>query len=248
MATAAKNTYLAVISDAHGNLEALDRVLEDIDRRGVTDCVCLGDAVGYGPEPEACARRIRERGMPMILGNHEKGLADARYLDWFNPVVRKIVIKTRAMLDEETLDWLCSRPAVLLRDDMLFVHGCPPDSVDRYLFAMDEEEIAEAFRAYPQRLAFAGHTHELNLYSYDGSTARREPFREAPVRLEPGKRYLVNAGAVGQPRDEDKRAKYVLLNRETDVLRAVFVEYDAMKTVEAMRRLGMPEAYARRLL
>ncbi|MEF2144671.1 MAG: metallophosphoesterase family protein [Desulfovibrionaceae bacterium] len=238
---------LAVISDVHGNIEALDRVLEDIDRRGVTDVVCLGDAIGYGPEPEACVRRIRERRMPMVLGNHEQGLKSAKYLAWFNGPARQALTQTRKLLEEETVAWLRERPVSLERHGMLFVHGCPPASVTDYLYAMDEEDLAACFRSYPQRLAFAGHTHELNLYSYDGAEARREEFWDKPVQLDPARRYIVNAGAVGQPRDQDVRAKYVLLDRVTQVLQAVFVEYDIRKTAEAIRALGFPEAYARRL-
>jgi diadenosine tetraphosphatase ApaH/serine/threonine PP2A family protein phosphatase len=239
---------LAVISDAHGNVEALDRVLEDMDRRGIRDCVCLGDIVGYGPEPEACVRRIRERGIPSVLGNHEQGLRGGKYLQWFNPPARKAVEKTRTMLSDDSVQWLRGLPETLEFQGMLCVHGCPPDSVNKYLYTLDEDDLAGVFRSYPHRFAFAGHTHELNLYSYDGSAARREEFWDKPVPLEPDRRYLVNAGAVGQPRDGDNRAKYVLLDREKNVLQAVFVPYDVMKTVNAMRALGLNEGYVKRLL
>lgn len=243
-----KANLLAVFSDAHGNIEALDRVLEDMDRRGISDSICLGDAIGYGPEPEACVQRIRERGIPMILGNHEQGLRSKKYLEWFNPPARKALETTRTMLSDESIRWLNALPVTFVHADMLFVHGCPPDSVNKYLYTLDEDDLAKVFQSYTQRLAFAGHTHELNLYSYGNGVARREDFWDAPVQLDPERRWLVNAGAVGQPRDQDNRAKYVLLDRHTQQLQAVFVKYDVMKTVDAMRRLGLPEAYAKRLL
>jgi predicted phosphodiesterase len=239
---------LAVISDAHGNIEALDRVLEDIQQRGITDIICLGDAIGYGPDPEGCVNRIRERGIPMILGNHEQGLQGQEYMDWFVPPVRKVLQKTRTMLSDATMQWIQTLPPTMERGDLLFVHGCPPDSVNKYLYTLDEDDLAEVFGSYPHRVAFAGHTHELYLFVWDDAKAWREDLDHHPVRLDPDRRYLVNAGSVGQPRDADKRAKYVILNQERDTLQAVFVEYDARKTVEAMRRVGMPEAYAKRLL
>ncbi|MGE4291090.1 MAG: metallophosphoesterase [Desulfovibrio sp.] len=239
---------LAVLSDAHGNIEALDRVLEDLDQRGVTDCVCLGDMVGYGPEPEACVRRIRERGIPSVLGNHEQGLRGGKYLQWFNPPAKKAVEKTRTMLSDDSVQWLRGLPETLEIHGMLFVHGCPPASVNKYLYALDEDDLAKVFQSYPHRLAFAGHTHELNLYSYSAGAARREEFWDRPVLLDPHKRFIVNAGAVGQPRDGDNRAKYVLHDRHSGVLQAVFVKYDVIKTVNAMRALGLNDAYARRLL
>lgn len=239
---------LAVISDAHGNIEALDRVLEDIERRGVTDIICLGDAIGYGPDPEGCVNRLRERGIPMVLGNHEQGLQGKEYMDWFVPPVRKVLQKTRTLLSDSTLEWIQTLPPTMERGDILFVHGCPPDSVNKYLYTLDEDDLAEVFASYAHWLAFAGHTHELNLYVYDGEKAWREDITDQPVSLDPARRYLVNVGAVGQPRDADKRAKYVLLDTAAATLRAVFVEYDAQKTVQAMKRVGMPEAYAKRLL
>lgn len=237
---------LAVLSDPHGNLEALTSVLADMDQQGADAAVCLGDAIGYGPEPEAVVDLLRARNMPMVLGNHEHGIADTAQLCRFNPQARQALERTACLLLPDTVAFLAGLPHFLTLFGARFVHGCPPDRVNTYLFGIKDQALAALFGRFPEDLCFVGHTHELALVTFDGATARRGDLPEV-TRLEPGLRHIVNVGAVGQPRDGDNRAKYVLWEPEARTLTVRRVAYDIQKTVDRMREVGLPQVYADRL-
>jgi diadenosine tetraphosphatase ApaH/serine/threonine PP2A family protein phosphatase len=239
---------LAVVSDIHGNIEALSVVLADIDALGITEIVALGDNVGYGPRPEEVVARLRERAIPSVMGNHEAGLSSASSLAWFNPVARKALDITRTLVSAGTLAYLAGLPDHLVAHGLRFVHGAPPRAINTYLFELDEEELAGLFGLYPERLCFAGHTHDLKLYTLRGAAAEKRRFdAPAALALEPEARHIVNVGSVGQPRDGDHRAKYVIYDRDEDTLQVRRLEYDNEKTAREIIARGIPETYARRL-
>lgn len=241
-----KHPRLAVLSDAHGNLEALNRVLEDLSGQKVDHIVCLGDAIGYGPEPDACARIFHDKNIPMVLGNHERALKSKRYLAWFNPTAQTTHKRTEKLLSDEMVAWLQARPVYFVEDGCRFVHGCPPKSVSHYLFELAEEAIDGLFDKFGEQFCFVGHTHELALVTKNGSMTYEE-IKEGVIRLDPEARYIVNAGSVGQPRDGDSRAKYVILDRNAWTLEVRCVKYDIKKTADRIEELGFPKAYADRL-
>ena len=137
---------LAVLSDPHGNLEALTSVLADMDQQGADAAVCLGDAIGYGPEPEAVVELLRARRMPMILGNHEHGIADHAQLCRFNPQARAALERTACLLRPDTVTFLANLPHFLTLFGARFVHGCPPDRVNTYLFGIKDQALAALTR------------------------------------------------------------------------------------------------------
>jgi predicted phosphodiesterase len=237
---------LAVLSDPHGNLEALTSVLADMDAQAADAAVCLGDAIGYGPEPEAVVALLRARNIPLVMGNHEHGIADTAQLCRFNPQARQALERTACLLLPDTVTFLAGLPHFLSRFGARFVHGCPPDRVNTYLFGVKDVALPALFERFPERICFVGHTHELALVSFDGTTARRGDLPES-LRLTPGLRYIVNVGAVGQPRDGDNRAKYVLWEPVAGTLTVRRVAYDIQKTVDRMQELGLPQVYADRL-
>lgn len=239
---------LAVLSDVHGNLEALTQVLRDMDSLSLRKAVFLGDAIGYGPEPEACAATLLVRGIPMVRGNHEKGIADKDYRRWFNPQARRVLERTKSMLSPETVRQLSKLPEYLVLDEVRFVHGAPPHSVTRYLFELDDDQIRERFSEYPERLCFAGHTHELMRYSlYPDGRLERAPMGRGVILLDPEARHIINAGSVGQPRDGNNNAKYVVYDKKQDSIEVRFVPYDIKKTADRIIELGMPKVFADRL-
>jgi diadenosine tetraphosphatase ApaH/serine/threonine PP2A family protein phosphatase len=245
---------LAVLSDVHGNLEALRAVLDDLDAAGAREILNLGDMVGYGPEPEACVRLLRERGAVSVLGNHELGLVEAEARGWFNPQARKALERTRRLVSEDSLAYFRTLPRAVTRAGARFVHGCPPELVTKYLFELDADDLRATFGLYPERLCFAGHTHELERISLtiDGEVAHKGLGRGV-LRLDPAQRHLINAGAVGQPRDGDNRAKYVLWTPDAagyggaDVIDVRCVPYDIAKTAAGILEKGLPAVYADRL-
>jgi predicted phosphodiesterase len=238
---------LAVISDIHGNLEAFREVLSDIDRSRIDKVICLGDNVGYGPEPETVVRLLRQRVIPSVQGNHELGVTDPAYFHWFNSMAQASLNLTRRLMSEEALAFSADLPSYLILGDCLAVHGCPPDSVTRYLFEVADEELLVLLQHLPQRLSFVGHTHDLELVSYDGQELSRCGLGAGVVPLHPEHRFLVNVGSVGQPRDGNNNAKFVIWDDSEQTLEVRFVPYDISKTAARIIELGFPAFYAARL-
>ena len=239
---------IAVFSDVHANLEAFRAVLADMDAQALDEVYCLGDTIGYGPEPEACVGLLRERGIPSTLGNHDLGVIDSDHLNWFNPPARKALKATREMLSAETLAFLATLPRSLVRHGARMVHGVPPDDVSTYLFELDQANLKHMLTRLDEPLCFVGHTHELRLVSLD-SEDRVSKRKLKPGRnfLEPGPTYVVNVGSVGQPRDGDNRAKYVIWDTVSEVIELRRVAYDIKKTAKAILALGFDSHYAERL-
>jgi len=246
---------IAVLSDIHGNLEAFQSVLADLDAPNVTQHVNLGDTVGYGPEPDACVKLVRERGILSILGNHEHGLLEAQARGWFNPQARKALDRTRALLSDDAFMYFRTLPRTCEVQGALFVHGCPPGLVSKYLYELDDAAFRETFSLYENRLCFAGHTHELERISlFDAETGgklERKELGKGSISLNPAARHIINAGAVGQPRDGNNKAKYLLWEpgdaATPDRLEVRFVPYDIATTVARIRERGFPEYYGWRL-
>ena len=243
---------IAVISDIHANLEAFTSVLEDMEDYAPDAVYCCGDSIGYGPDPEAVIQLVRARGIPQVYGNHELGCMERKELAWFNPMARKAILRTKDMLSERSLAWLRTLPASIAPwepglDSCYFVHGCPPDSARTYLFEIRDDQLPAIFEHTGERVSFVGHTHELCLVSYDGHKATRNDLLQGTVRLRPDRRYLVNVGSVGQPRDSTNHAKYVLWDPIARLLTVRYVLYDIATTAEKILAAGLPEQYARRL-
>jgi predicted phosphodiesterase len=239
---------IAVISDIHGNLDALTAVLDDIEGRGVDHIVCLGDCIGYGAEPEAVVQRIAALGCLTVMGNHEAAALDPGVLDWFNAAARRSMEITLRLLSARSLRFIAALPETVEKWDARFVHGFPPDSLWRYLFQVLPEEIDEWFAVMPERVCFVGHTHRLELVSGDGERRFRAGLPPGPVQLASDLRYIVNVGSVGQPRDGTPEAKYVLWEPERDRLVCRGVPYPYSAAADKILRAGMPEIHALRLL
>ncbi|UZP66130.1 metallophosphatase family protein [Desulfovibrio mangrovi] len=241
---------IAVLSDIHGNLEAFQSVLADMKQQvpPPAEIISLGDNLGYGPDPEACVRLVRELGVLSVMGNHELGVTRSKCRNWFNPQSREALQRTCELVSEEVVEYIAGFPMSLSRHGALFVHGLPPDSALKYLYEQGTKQVAELFDAFAEPLAFIGHTHELELVEMKAGRIIRGPLAEGVHYLDRSKRYLINIGAVGQPRDGDRRAKYVLWDTETWELQVRFVEYDVQTTVRKFKEVGMPFRYAERLL
>lgn len=237
----------AVMSDPHANLEALKSVFADMDLHDVDEIICLGDLIGYGPQPQECCDLARQRGVTMLQGNHEQGLINIHYLHGFNQPARDALRKTREMITEETYEWLVSHPRCLTRGDCRFVHGTPPDSLSDYIWKF-EGRMELIFAGYQEGVCFVGHTHDLMRFTFAAGTASPKlPLPEGETGLEPEARHLVNVGAVGQPRDGDNRAKYVLYDTDSQTVTLRLVPYDIKKTADLIRARGFHRAFADRL-
>jgi len=235
----------AILSDIHGNLEALRAVLADA--AGQADAVlCLGDVVGYGADPEACLELVAERCQATVAGNHEHGVAGLLDLDWFNPYARAAAEWTRARLSDDARAWLGALPLVREVEDATLVHASPrqPDEWE-YLLAADDGW--GAFPAFTTRLCFVGHSHVPAVWA-ERSRGREYRLRPDTIALEPGARYLVNVGSVGQPRDRDPRAAYALWDLEARRVTIRRVAYDVARAREKILAAGLPRPLGDRLL
>ncbi len=238
---------LAVIADVHGNYEALQTVLTDIESFRVDAIVSLGDNIGYGPEPELVVRRLRELNIPSVMGNHELALADKSYLEWFNFMAHQALLLTEKRLSPDSIEYCRKLPHSLVSHECLFVHGCPPDSILTYIIEPTTWKLTQIFKSMEQDIAFVGHTHLLELIRFDAEGVKRARLHETTVRLPAGYKYIINVGSVGQPRDGDNRAKYVIWDSEERTLEVRFVSYDIAVTADKLTDMGWPAFLARRL-
>jgi predicted phosphodiesterase len=231
----------AIISDIHGNLEALQAVLADIDTQRVEQIYCLGDVIGYGPNPRECIDLVM-RCPVVLLGNHDQGaLFDP---EGFNPPAERAIFWTRAQLESGDPDqarregrwsFLAERPRWHREDGRLFVHGSARNPLNEYVFPEDvyNQRKMDRIFALVDRYCFQGHTHVPGVFT-ESLPEDLYQFR-APDEIDytwrlNGRKTLCNVGSVGQPRDGDWRACYILLDEDT--IRYRRVEYDIDATVK----------------
>ncbi len=238
---------IAVISDIHANLEAFQAVVTSIDKRMPDRVICLGDLVGYGPDPEEVVQLIRKLSYDCVLGNHEVALLDRRGLDMMNFQARDNSISTKELLSVDNLIYFKKMSRSLVVEKALFVHGFPPDSVFKYVFKQSESVLRTLFESSPTTHYFVGHSHGLLLIRHEKGAIVKLSLKEGRIALESGRQYLINAGSVGQPRDGDNRAKYVIWDTRENTLEVVYVRYDIEATIQKIKARGFPEAYGLRL-
>jgi predicted phosphodiesterase len=238
---------LAVLSDIHGNLEAFCHCLDDIDLSGVDQIVNLGDSIGYGPQPEEVLNLLKKRGIPNIVGNHELATIDKDFRLWLTPSTLKSITHTLKYLSSESLSYIKNLPSCRMVEGALLVHGCPPDSPTIYLNHMSLSETRETFESNEFNIAFTGHTHRLMLIRYDGKDLTFKPLNKDTMVLEKGYRYIVNVGSVGQPRDDDPRAKYIIWDNNSNTLEIRRISYDVVKTAAEIMKRGFQRKDADRL-
>lgn len=239
---------LAVISDIHGNTDAFVEVLANADLSRVDEMVCLGDVIGYGPEPNEAILLIRERNIPTVMGNHELGIVRRDYLNLLNPIACQSLQMTIKMLSEESLFFVTGLEHFLVSYDSRFVHGFPPDSPTTYMFEISNIKMKNIFGQYKERLCFTGHTHSPEIVEFDGDFVVRTLLKRGVTNLDKDKRYIINAGSVGQPRDGDNHAKYLIWDTSDDTIEVKYVPYDIDSAVNKIIKAGLPSINATRLM
>ncbi len=238
---------IAVISDIHGNLEALMEVLADIDKCEIDQIIDLGDNIGYGPDPEKVVQCIIKRQIPCIMGNHELSIFDPALLSWFNPNAKKSLKKTKNMLSAASLQYIKTLDKSMVVHDCRFVHGFPPDSPTTYLFQVDRATLKQAFDSSQEPLCFTGHTHRPEIIVNNGDEIFRKPLHQEIFQIDPTHKYIINVGSVGQPRDGDRNAKYIIWDARDETLEVRYVPYDITVTAKKIIAMGLPRPHAERL-
>jgi diadenosine tetraphosphatase ApaH/serine/threonine PP2A family protein phosphatase len=242
---------ILVLSDLHSNATALDAVLDAAKDRWDTS-VCLGDVVGYGPDPNEVTARLRELGTQTIRGNHDKAVTGLMPTEDFNPVAKAAVDWTHAQLQPEHLAWLSALPSgPLATDGIVLVHGAFQDE-DEYVFT--PAQALDGLLDSTAEVTFFGHTHHQGGFSYQDSQLEVLQIRPrsselfAALRLELPRRYLLNPGSIGQPRDGDPRAGFAIADLEHQVIEFWRVPYDISAVQERMRTARLPEPLVQRLV
>jgi len=244
---------VAVLADIHANLQALAAVLADLDALAAgwdepPRLVALGDMIGYGGDPGAVLDLVRARGMAAILGNHEKGALDAACRrQCFHIQSREALERTCELLSGADRKYLSGLPSSMVLGDLRFVHGMPPDDPLTYFITRDDEELLAAFADLPERVCFVGHSHVLDGACLSGGRLTRLELGDEPLCLEQAGRYILCCGSVGQPRDGDNRAKYVVYDRTGETVAVRRVAYDIARAADRIVSRGLPERYAKRL-
>ena len=237
---------LAIFSDVHSNLPALEAVLADIEQRGVTQRVCLGDIVGYNAEPAECVERVRPICEVILQGNHDAAAAGGVDLSWFNPVARAGLEYARDRLTEEQRRWLCELPLVKARAGWTYVHASLWDPAE-WEYVTSAPTAVMHFHQQATALGFCGHTHRPLIWNQDNSGLSVITPRDKSISLNGPGKHLVNVGSVGQSRDGDSRACYVLFDPEALTVEFHRVAYDVAREQKAIRAAGLPDMLALRL-
>lgn len=241
---------ILVLSDIHANATALDAVLASAKDRW-DHAVCLGDVVGYGPDPNEVCAKIRELGAQTIRGNHDKAVAGLMATDDFNPIAKAAVDWTRAQLQPEILSWLAGLPpGPFATDGIVLIHGAFQDE-DEYVFT--PAQALDGLLDSSAEVTFFGHTHHQGGFTYQDNNLEVLQIRPRPsehvmaLRIELPRRYLLNPGSIGQPRDGDPRAAFAIADLQHQTVEFCRVPYDILAVQDRMHAAKLPEQLIHRL-
>jgi diadenosine tetraphosphatase ApaH/serine/threonine PP2A family protein phosphatase len=235
---------VAVLSDIHANLEALEAVLADAREQGAEAWWCLGDIVGYGADPDAVVEGVRALGGKTVAGNHDWAACGLVSTRQFNRQAAAAAQWTAETMRPENLEWLKRLPLVERVDGSLLVHATPSEPA-AWHYCMIVEDALDEMETYREALCLIGHSHVPGAFERHDDEVRYTRAEEMVLRE--GRQYLVNVGSVGQPRDGDKRAAYLLFDTEEHRLRHVRVAYDIAGAQRKILAAGLPPWLATRL-
>ena len=235
---------IAILGDIHANLDALNVVLDDCRSQGVTDFLCTGDVVGYNACPHECMEIVRALGCPVVVGNHDYYVSSQQNLDDFNPAAAAVVEWTRGQLSEDEINWLKNLPFTHTQMGITLVHSTM-DRPENFGYVFDNLQAEANFLRQLTPICFHGHTHCPMIYEKSMNGVFRIDAQDFTLPI--GRKYFVNVGSVGQPRDGDPRASYVIYEPKARKLSYRRLEYDIEAAQERIRRAGLPERLATRL-
>ena len=235
-----------IIADIHSNLEAFEAVLEDAQNHGgFGHTWCLGDVVGYGPDPAACIKLLKQLDPVCVCGNHDSAAVGKIDVGDFSSEAARANRWTAGQLSAEDREFLSGLPDLLVEDDFTIVHGSPRQPVWEYI--SHSITAADNFRYFATRFCLVGHTHVPFLFEHDGAEVSGSVLRDGDMLVLGDNRLIINPGSVGQPRDRDPRASYSILDGDEMVLRNYRVTYDVTATQEKMENSDLPDFLVSRI-
>jgi predicted phosphodiesterase len=233
----------AILGDIHSNLHALEAVLADSRAQACTHYVCLGDIVGYNAFPKECLDIVRNLECPVVKGNHDEQASMRSLNENFNALAEEAIQYSRDRLTQEDKDWLMSLRLQRQVRDFTIVHATL-DTPHKWAYVFNQLDAAASFSYQHTTVCFIGHTHTPRAYIRDGSVSIM-PLDL--IALQPGKKYLINVGSVGQPRDGNPDAAYCIYDTTSNEIELHRVPYDVAAAQEAIRSAGLPHRLADRL-
>ena len=239
----------AILGDIHSNLEALTVVLDDCRKQGVTDYLCTGDVIGYNASPRECMKIVRELGCPVVKGNHDHYVSSVQNLNDFQPHAALVIKWTRSQLDDEQLEWLQNLPYTVTAMGITIVHSTN-DTPGKFGYVFDNLQAEANFTHQKAPICFHGHTHCPMIYEKSMNGVFRIDPVELPngeMKLPLGRKYFINVGSVGQPRDGDPRAAYVIYDVAQRLVRFRRLPYDIAGAQQKILEAGLPDRLAERL-
>ena len=227
---------IGVLSDIHSNLAALECTFSYFDSKKVDEVFCLGDTVGYGPFPNECIEILRSRKTTVIAGNHDWGAIKKIPLKNFNKMGQKTLRWTQKVITDVNLDFLIGLPLKIIKHNITFVHA-EPNNPEQWIYIISNEDVKEAFSGFTTPVCFIGHTHIASVVNED--LVGRKLHRKT--------RSLINIGSVGQPRDSNPKTSFGILDINNWTYELVRLDYDIQKTIDGIKKNGLPSILARRL-
>ncbi len=239
---------LGIISDIHGNAEALQAVLKKI--KDVDQIVCLGDIVGYGADPVYCIEKIRELETPCLKGNHEAAVTGELDLHYFNEDARLAVLWTKKQLKEHDFGYLSRlKRKITIRQDVLGVHGSPRQPLWEYI--LDKQTAEEIFSCFDFQIYFIGHSHIAGYFTFHRKNKvvnYISASNGAEVLIQQGYSYIINCGSVGQPRDRNPQASFAIFDTDRFTVQIIRIDYPVDRTQDKIIRAHLPQFLAERLV
>lgn len=240
---------LAIISDIHSNLEALEAAFEDIKEQFVDIIYCAGDLVGYAANPNEVIDLLRQNRVKCIMGNHDYACFNQRMKDEMVKNALGAITFTKNVLTAENLSILRNLPGFIRENGVYLTHGLPPALLDEYIDMQSKHALTTAFSSFNEQLAIVGHTHLFEVYELTekGKTEKYELDGDT-LDLKPDSRYMISAGSVGQPRDDNREAGYLIYDTESQQVIKRTIQYNVELTIEKIIAAGLPEKNGTRLL
>ena len=236
-----------IFGDIHANLEAFEEVLRDAEEQGCTHYACLGDVVGYNANPRECLEIVRSLDCPVIKGNHDEECSRESSLEGLNPLAYAALSWTRLQMRDSEKEYLRGLRLVRQVTDFTIVHATL-DSPSGWAYVQNKFDAMASFNYQFTGVCFFGHTHVPVAYVQEGSARpEKAEVEHTQMRVEPGRKYFINVGSVGQPRDGDWRASYAIYDKANQYITVRRLEYDLQRTQEKIRAAGLPEGLALRL-
>lgn len=244
MTTERTDLRYAVLSDIHANLEGLQAVLKDAAEQGCTHYVCLGDIVGYGPNPKECLDIVLGLNCPTVVGNHDEYCTSNLDLTGFNAMAAEGIRWTRTQLSADDKAWLRDLKYVRHVESFTIVHATL-DLPEKWAYVFDKLAAAASFNYQHTPVCFNGHTH-VPVAFVRGPTGLQGGLY-SKIKIEIGRKYFINVGSIGQPRDRNPKSAYAIFDLISNVIESRRVEYDIAATQKKIRAAGLPESLAERL-